>query len=102
MPSEKREGRKPVRRARARRAAPPLPPSPPSAAEQPMDIHKPKAVHNWRELATEIAVIVVGILIAISLEQTVETWHTNERTETAQHAVDTEIRFNLAKAGRES
>jgi hypothetical protein len=66
-----------------------------------MDIHKPKPIHNWRELATEIGVIVIGILIALGLEQAVENYHTDERTEAAQRAVDTEIRFNLAKAGRE-
>ena len=40
-----------------------------------MDIHKPKPVHNWRELLTEIGVIVVGIVIALSGEQIVETFH---------------------------
>ena len=66
-----------------------------------MDIHKPKPIHSLRELGTEIGVIVIGILIALGLEQAVETWHTNERTEVAQQAVDTEVRFNLAKANRE-
>lgn len=66
-----------------------------------MEIHKPKPVHNLRELATEIGVIVVGILIALGLEQAIESWHTNERTEVAQQAVDAEIRFNLAKVNRE-
>jgi hypothetical protein len=90
---------------RAARNAPPRAPrkraQPAQPAEQPMEIHKPKPVHNWRELATEIGVIVIGILIALGLEQAVEAWHTNERTEVAQHAVDTEVRFNLAKANRE-
>jgi hypothetical protein len=66
-----------------------------------MEIHKPKPVHNLRELATEVGVIVIGILIAIGLEQAVEAWHTSERTEIAQQAVDREVRFNLAKANRE-
>jgi hypothetical protein len=34
-----------------------------------MAIHKPKPVHNWRELATEVGVIVVGIVIALTAEQ---------------------------------
>jgi hypothetical protein len=66
-----------------------------------MDVHKPKPIHNLRELASEIGVIVIGILIALGLEQVIETLHTRERTEVAQQAVDREVRFNLAKANRE-
>jgi hypothetical protein len=40
-----------------------------------MHIHKPKALHGWREFLGEIGVIVCGVLIAIALEQTVETLH---------------------------
>lgn len=66
-----------------------------------MDIHKPKPIHNLRELASEIGVIVIGILIALGLEQVIETLHTRHQTEIAQQAVDREVRFNLAKANRE-
>ena len=37
-----------------------------------MHFHLPKALHNWRELVQEIAVIVIGILIALSAEQIVQ------------------------------
>ena len=37
-----------------------------------MEIHKPKPVHSWRELLTELGIVVLGICIAISLEQFVE------------------------------
>jgi hypothetical protein len=37
-----------------------------------MEIHKPKPVHNWRELLTEIGVVVLGVSIALAGEQTVE------------------------------
>jgi len=40
-----------------------------------MEFHKPKPVHSWREFLTEVGTIVLGILIALSLEQMVETWH---------------------------
>jgi hypothetical protein len=42
-----------------------------------MEIHKPKPIHNWRELATEVGVIVVGIIIALSAEQFIQglEWH---------------------------
>lgn len=38
-----------------------------------MEIHKPKAAHSWREFLVEIGTIVCGILIALGLEQVVET-----------------------------
>ena len=40
-----------------------------------MHIHKPKPLHGLREFLSEISVIVVGILIALALEQTVEALH---------------------------
>lgn len=40
-----------------------------------MEIHKPKPWHGWREFLSEISVIVVGILIALAGEQTVEAVH---------------------------
>ena len=40
-----------------------------------MHFHLPKPLHNWREVAGEVGVIVIGILIAIGLEQTVEWFH---------------------------
>jgi hypothetical protein len=40
-----------------------------------MHIHKPKAPHGLREFVGEISVIVCGVLIAIALDQMVETLH---------------------------
>lgn len=40
-----------------------------------MDIHKPKPVHNLSEFASEIGIIVIGVLIALSFEQAVEWLH---------------------------
>ena len=40
-----------------------------------MDIHKPKPWRGWRELAKEVGTIVLGVLIAIGFEQTVEVLH---------------------------
>ncbi len=37
-----------------------------------MEIHRPKPVHNWREFLKEVGIIVLGVLIALSAEQTVE------------------------------
>ena len=44
-----------------------------------MDIHKPKAAHSIREFLIEIGTIVCGILIALGLEQVVETLHWSEQ-----------------------
>jgi hypothetical protein len=46
-----------------------------AAAEEAMHLHRPKPLHGWREISLEIGVIVVGIIIAIGLEQTVELVH---------------------------
>jgi hypothetical protein len=54
-----------------------------------MHIHSPKPLHGWRAFLGEIGVIVVGILIALALEQTLEwvSWHEQvERTEAALQA----------------
>lgn len=40
-----------------------------------MHLHRPKPLHGWRELSVEIGVIVVGIIIALCLEQAVEFFH---------------------------
>jgi hypothetical protein len=40
-----------------------------------MHIHMPKALHSLREAMGEIAIVVVGIVIAIALEQGVEQLH---------------------------
>ena len=37
-----------------------------------MEIHKPKPTHNWREFLSEIAVVVLGVVIALTAEQIVQ------------------------------
>jgi hypothetical protein len=56
-----------------------------------MDIHKPKATHNWREFLTEIGTIVCGILIALSLEQAVEAWHWHQVVSEEREALRDEL-----------
>ena len=36
-----------------------------------MEIHKPEPAHNLREFFSEVAVVVVGIFIALAAEQAV-------------------------------
>lgn len=40
-----------------------------------MHFHLPKPQHGWREFIGEVGVIVLGVLIALSAEQIVETLH---------------------------
>jgi len=73
-----------------------------------LDVHPPhESAHTWRDFFIHIATIVVGLLIAVGLEQTVEAIrHAHERTElhealrddTAKAVEDTERveRFRLA------
>ena len=56
-----------------------------------MEIHKPKPVHSLREFLSEIVVIVVGILIALALEQLVEALHWWGRVNEAKTAIHKEL-----------
>lgn len=42
-----------------------------------MEVHKPKPIHRWREFLKEVGIIVLGVLIALAAEQSVEwlSWH---------------------------
>jgi hypothetical protein len=60
-----------------------------------MDIHKPKAVHGWREFVNEIAVIVTGIVIALSGEQAVEWLHWRAVVAETREALNSELAGNL-------
>ncbi len=56
-----------------------------------MDIHKPKPFHSFRELLSEITVIVFGIVIALTLEQAVETIREHRNSAEAREAITSEI-----------
>jgi hypothetical protein len=55
-----------------------------------MHIHKPKPLHGFRETLGEIGIIVIGILIAIGLEQVVETSHWSHEVEKARASLHAE------------
>ena len=60
-----------------------------------MEIHKPKAAHSWREFLIEIGTIICGILIALGLEQVVESAHRRAEVREAREALREEIAQNL-------
>jgi hypothetical protein len=60
-----------------------------------MHIHLPKPLHDWRAFLGEVGVIVLGILIALTLEQLIESIHENRIAGEAREAVKAEVRENL-------
>ena len=56
-----------------------------------IDIHRPKAAHNWREFLIEIGTIICGIMIALGLEQAVEAHHWAGVVEEAKRPVHHEL-----------
>ena len=59
-----------------------------------MDIRLPKVPHSWRELAKEIAIIVVGVLIALTAEQIVDEWNWHRKIDAARSAMRYELLFD--------
>lgn len=65
-------------------------PTPTPGAGEDMHIHKPKPLHGVREVLGEIGIIVIGILIAIGLEQVVETFHWSHEVSNARATLHVE------------
>jgi hypothetical protein len=60
-----------------------------------MHFHLPRPLHGWREFAGEVGIIVIGVLIALSAEQVVETAHWRGEVRDFRQAVDHELGRNL-------
>lgn len=59
-----------------------------------MDIHRPKSWHGAREFLKEIGTIVIGVLLALSAEQLVESLHWRERVHETRMQLEDEIAYN--------
>jgi hypothetical protein len=59
-----------------------------------MDIHKPKPFHGVREFLKEYGIIVLGVLTALALEQSVEWLHWRHKAHFAKEAMRTELLFD--------
>lgn len=70
-------------------------PQPPLDGEN-VHIHRPKPLHGVRELLAEVGVIVIGIIIAIGLEQSVEYAHRAAQVQEAREALAREHKYNSA------
>jgi hypothetical protein len=56
-----------------------------------MHFHLPKPVHGWREFAGEVAIIVLGVGIALGAEQVIEAAHWNHVVEAESQALGREV-----------
>jgi hypothetical protein len=65
--------------------------APADGAGEAMHIHRPKPLHGLREFAVEIGVIVIGVLIALFAEQTVERLDWAHKVQIANLAMTEEI-----------
>src|SRR3954470_17380569 len=74
--------------------------SPPPPEEPPMEIHKSKPIHNWREFLKEYVIIVLGVATALAAEQAVEAAHNHERAGQARTTIRAEIARNIALIDR--
>ena len=63
-----------------------------------LDVHPPhEAAHTWKDFFLHIATIVIGLLIAIGLEQTVEYFHHRHEIREAREALAAEHQENIRR-----
>jgi hypothetical protein len=63
-----------------------------------MHFHLPRPLHGWREFVGEVAIIVLGVLIALGAEQVVERWHWNEQVRSGRQALKSDFMNIVANA----
>ncbi|HEX3421786.1 MAG TPA: hypothetical protein VHS33_00070 [Sphingomicrobium sp.] len=61
-----------------------------------MHFHVPKPLHGWREFAGEVAIIVIGVLIALFFEEVVQRWNWDNKIRTAEAAMQRETFWDNA------
>jgi hypothetical protein len=65
-----------------------------------LDVHAPhQSAHTWKDFFIHIATIVIGLLIAIGLEQTVEHFHHKHQVAQVRESLNVERRFNVNRFG---
>jgi hypothetical protein len=60
-----------------------------------MRLHFPQPMHGWRALFGEIAIIVVGVLVALGAQQMVETWSWDRKVAATELTMQQEIKNSL-------
>lgn len=64
-----------------------------------MKLRIPTPLNGWRRFVGEVAIIVLGVLIALSAEQAVERWRLNQQLHAAREALRGDFKNILALAG---
>ena len=54
-----------------------------------------RPVHGWHGFVTELAIVVLGILIALTAQQAVDAWHWRGEVSEFRLAMDDELGYNL-------
>ena len=63
-----------------------------------MHFHLPKPLHGWREFAGEVAIIVLGVMIALGAEQVMEDIHWHQRLHESDRALELELGESVGQA----
>ena len=63
-----------------------------------MHVHLPKPLHGWRAFVGEVGIIVLGVLIALSAEQVVESIHDRYLARQALNHIRSELAYDSALA----
>jgi hypothetical protein len=61
-----------------------------------MHVHLPKPLHGWRAFVGEVAIIVLGVLIALFFEEVVQRWDWDQKTSAAELAMQRETFWDNA------
>jgi hypothetical protein len=56
-----------------------------------MHFHLPKPLHGWREFVHEVAIIVLGVFIALTAEQILLRWEWHDKVDVAEEAMKAEL-----------
>ena len=62
-----------------------------------MHVHVPKPLHGWREFLHEVAIIVLGVLVALGLEQVVTSSHDRASAAETRASIRSEIAQSLQR-----
>lgn len=60
-------------------------------------LHVPKPIHGWKQFFNEVAVIAVGIAIALGGEEIVSSWNEHRHADKSFEAIKDEVEVNLGR-----
>ena len=60
-------------------------------------LHVPKPIHGWKQFFNEVAVIAVGIAIALGGEEVVSSWNEHRHADKSFEAIKDEVEVNLGR-----